>query len=362
VSGPPLRVAFDVTSVISGRTGIARYTTQLSAAIERHGVELCRYAVGRATFALPSGTRHLRVPARVAERWWRAVPSPPIERLVGGADLVHATGMLAPPATRLPLVMTVHDIAALRHEVLHPPRQVRQLRRQIDALARASAILAVSRATADDLADLGVARERIVVAPLGVTLLPEPRPPSEGDRPAGSYLLTVGESSPRKRYDLVLRALALLEGDLELVMAGPPADDEPRLRSLAHRFGLESRVRRVGPVSDTTLAGLYDRALALCFPSVAEGFGLPVLEAMAAGLPVVTSDLPVIRELAGDAAVYVDGQDEQAWTEAIHRIASDDSLRARVSEAGRRRASEFTWERTAARTLEAYRLALEAAS
>ena len=83
---------------------------------------------------------------------------------------------------------------------------------------------------------------------------------------------------------------------------------------------------------------------------------------MAAGLPVVTSDLPVIRELAGDAAVYVDGQDEQAWTEAIHRIASDDSLRARVSEAGRRRASEFTWERTAARTLEAYRLALEAAS
>lgn len=356
----PLRVAFDVTPVISGRTGIARYVTELGAALERDGAELRRFAVGRRSFPLPAGARHVRIPVRFLERWWRGVPWPPVERLAGDSQLIHATGALM-PRTKRPLVVTVHDIAALRYPELHPDRHVRQQRMHFDALDRASAIVTVSRTTADDLAHLGVAPERLVVAPLGVTALPEPTPPSIDEEPAGIYLLTVGETSPRKRYDVLLRALSRLDQRVGLVMAGPPAGDEERLRSLAVALGVARRVRRLGAVTDATLAALYRGATALCFPSVAEGFGLPVLEAMAAGVPVVASDIPVTRELASDAALYVADHDERAWAEAIEGLVSDASLRERLVEAGRKRAAEFTWKRTAAATRDAYLLALGAA-
>jgi glycosyltransferase involved in cell wall biosynthesis len=117
-------------------------------------------------------------------------------------------------------------------------------------------------------------------------------------------------------------------------------------------------VTRLGSVSDSALAALYRDALALCFPSVSEGFGLPVLEAMAAGLPVVAADIPATREVAGDAAVLVPASDVGAWADAIAALASDSAMRERLTIAGRRRGGEFTWERTAKATIEAYRLAL----
>jgi glycosyltransferase involved in cell wall biosynthesis len=352
-------VAFDVTPVISGRTGIARYVTQLGAALERQGTELRRFAIGRRSFELPPQTAHVRVPARVAYAWWRALRWPRIEQLTGTADVLHATGLLVPPTSR-PVVVTVHDIAAVRHPELHPSRHVAQQRSQLHALRRASAIVAVSLTTADDLAQLGIAPERVVVAPLGLTPLPEPAALTERERPPGPFLLAVGETSPRKDYGVILRALPALDPDLGIVLAGPPAGDEMRLRSLIASLGLGTRVRRLGAVSDAVLAGLYRDAAALCFPSIAEGFGLPVLEAMAAGVPVISRDIPVIRELAGDAAVYVEGGDEEAWGEAVKRVLSDGELGQRLVTAGRRRAAEFTWARTATATLGAYRLALGA--
>jgi glycosyltransferase involved in cell wall biosynthesis len=349
-------VAFDVTPVISGRTGIARYVTQLGAALELGGTKLRRFAVGRRAFALPPDTRHVPVPARLVYAWWRALPWPCIEQLAGEADVVHATGLLVPP-TRRPLVVTVHDIAAVRHPELHPARHVAQQRSQLEALDRASAIVTVSRATADDLAQLGIAPERLVVAPLGLTPLPEAAAPHDGQR-AGRFLLSVGETSARKDYAVILRALTGLDPGLGMVLAGPPAGDEQRLRSLIAARGLGSRVTRMGAVSDAVLAGLYRDAAVLCFPSVAEGFGLPVLEAMAAGLPVISRDIPVIRELAGEAAVYVSGADEAGWRDAIERVLSDGELRTELVAAGRLRAAEYTWARTAAATVAAYRLAL----
>jgi glycosyltransferase involved in cell wall biosynthesis len=352
-------VAFDVTPVISGRTGIARYVTQLGAALERDGAELRRFAVGRRSFSLPPGSRHIRVPTRIVEWWWRSAPWPRIEQLVGGAELVHATGLLV-PRTTLPLVATVHDVAAVRHPELHPDRHVEQQRAQLELLERATVIVSVSQTTADDLIHLGVPRERVVVARLGVTPLPEPDSSPLTRRPAGGYLLTVGETSPRKGYPLLLKAFSRVDADVELVIAGPPAGDEQRLHALTGELGLEPRVRRVGAVTDAGLARLYRDAVALCFPSVTEGFGLPVLEAMAAGVPVIARDIPAARELAGDVALLVGGDDPQAWTAAIERVASDPALRETMASAGRARAAEFTWERTAAATLEAYRLALGA--
>ena len=351
----PLRVGFDATPVISGRTGIARYVTQLGLALEQTGVELRRFAVGRRTYRLPPGTRHIRVPTRVVERWWRTVSWPRIEQLLGGAELVHATGLLV-PRTGLPLVVTVHDVAAVRHPELHPSRHVEQQRMQLELLERASVIVAVSQTTADDLAHLGVAPQRLVVARLGATPLPEPSASRVG--PAAGYLLTVGETSPRKGYPVLLEALARARARIDLVIVGPAAGDEERVRSTTAQLGLSGRVHRLGAVTDAELAALYRDAVALCFPSVAEGFGLPVLEAMAAGLPVVASDIPAARELTGDAALLNPGDDPGHWTEAIERIVSDEALRTRLATAGLERAAEFTWGRTAAATLEAYRLAL----
>jgi glycosyltransferase involved in cell wall biosynthesis len=354
VTGP--RAAFDVTPVISGRTGIARYVTELGLALERAGVDLRRFAVGRRTYELPPGSRHIRVPTRIVERWWRTVPWPPIERLLGGADVVHATGLLLPP-TRKPLVVTVHDVAAVRHPELHPARHVEQQRAQLERLGRAAAIVSVSQTTADDLAHLGVSPDRVVVAPLGVTPLPRPAAQPPAGVPESGYLLTVGETSPRKGYPLLLRALSLVP-DLPLVIAGPPAGDEERLHALAGELGLTSRVHRVGAVTDAGLARLYSGALALGFPSFAEGFGLPVLEAMASGVPVLAREIPAARELAGDAAVLIDGEQPDAWAAAIERVRSDGEQRARLAAAGRERAAAYTWDRTAQGTLAAYRLAL----
>jgi glycosyltransferase involved in cell wall biosynthesis len=357
VTGFAPRVAFDVTPVISGGTGIARYVTQLGAALERQDVELRRFAVGRGAFPKPPGTRHLSVPFRLLAPWWRVVRWPTAEQLVGGADLVHATGS-PPAATRRPMVVTVHDVAALRYPELHPLRHVRQQRAQVAVLERAAAIITVSAATADDLVHIGLSPDRLVVARLGFTPLPDPIPPAAVASEKG-FLLTVGETSPRKRLDLLLRALALLGDGSRLVMAGPPAGDEHRLQRLIGELGLAPRVTRLGAVSDAELSWLYGHAAALCFPSVSEGFGLPVLEALALGLPVIASDIPATRELASSAAIYPGSHEADAWGQAIQALLSDRTVRERLSQAGQRRAAEFTWDRTASATLHAYRMALE---
>ncbi len=348
-------VAFDATPVISGSTGVARYVTQLGSALEQSGVELRRFAVGRRSFPLPANTKHVRFPARIVQACWRRSPWPTLERLIGASDLVHATGVLM-PRTRRPLVVTVHDVVPLRHPELFPARQVEQQRSQVDALDLATIIITVSAATADDLLHLGIPQEKLVIAPLGASPLSEAT--SSADRSHPGYLLTVGESAPHKGYELLLRALSRLADGTRLVMVGPPASDDQRLRALASDLGVAARVSFLGAVTDSVLAGLYADALALCFPSLAEGFGLPVLEAMTAGIPVVASDIPATRELAGGAAMYVGSRDGGAWADALEALALDSRLRAALSRQGRERAKAFTWERTAAATLDAYRLAL----
>lgn len=352
-----LRVAFDLTPVISGRTGIARYAEQLMGALREDQVALAPFAVGRSSFPVPRGTRHVRLPARILATWWQMIPWPTIERLAGPADLVHATGLFL-PATRLPLVVTVHDLGALRHPAVHPARQRGQQQALLERLRGAAAILAVSAVAADELAEFGIDRRRVVVAPLGLTPLPSPDGGPGIELPSRDFLLTVGETAGRKRYEVLLEALAGLSPELELVMVGPPGADEQRLERRKAELGLADRVHRLGRVSDAALAVLYQRAIALCFPSITEGFGLPVLEAMAAGTPILASDIPAVREVAGPVARYPTGEHAAAWAEAIEALLGSPSARSDMADAGRARASEFTWERTAEATLEAYRLAL----
>jgi glycosyltransferase involved in cell wall biosynthesis len=360
MSHRPLCVAMDATPVISGRTGAARYVNALSAALERLGIDVQRFAIGRAPIPAPADVRRVRVPLRVVHRWWRTVSWPKAETLIGTADVVHATGLTVPP-TRVPLVVTVHDIAALDHPNLHPARQVREVAAQVAALDRAAVVIASSQATADRLVARGVDNDRITVVPLGLTPSPEAPVGTHGQPVRGPYLLAVGETSSRKGYLTLLLALARTGTDGPLcVIAGPAGGDEPRIRRAIDELQLQDRVVRLGPVDDGTLAGLYRGALALCFPSVAEGFGLPVLEALGAGVPVIASDLPVLREVGGDAVLFVPVGDDEALANAFDAV-SDSRLRTRLAADGRDRAAAFTWDRTAEGTINAYRRALATA-
>ncbi len=352
----PLRVAFDVTPELVGATGVARYSRELGRALDRRAdCELRRIAIGRRTEALPPQTSHLRVPLRVAQAAWRAFGIPRAESLVGAVDLVHSLDLMAPP-TRLPLVVTVHDVVALELSHFHPRRAVELQRRRLASLSRASVVVCDSQSTADELVARGVEPARISVVYLGLTRLPTPVDPPLPPEP---FVLAVGTLEPRKGHDLLLRAFAATGIHRHrLVFAGPPVGRSQGLAELASELGIGERLTILGVVDDAVLAGLYRDASALCMPSLAEGFGLPVLEAMSFGVPVVASDLAVLREVTGDSAVLVAPGSADALARALERVLTEDALAARLRSEGRARAARFTWEATARKTVAAYRRAV----
>lgn len=355
------RVALDVTPELVGATGVARYSRELGRALDqREDCQVIRFAIGRRTQPRPIGVRHLPVPLRAIHSVWRILPRPRVEDLTGSVDVVHSLDLVAPP-TRRPLVVTVHDLAAVELPELHPPRTVRIQRQRLAELGRAAAIVADSRSTADALARHGVARDRLHVAPLGLTPLPSPRDPPV---PAGPFVLAVGTLEPRKAHELLIRAFAAAAAaaaavaETRLVLAGPTAGRSEELRDLSVRLGVGDRLTILGAVDDGVLSGLYHRASLLCLPSLSEGFGLPVLEAMSVGLPALASDIPVVREVAGDAAVRFPPGDVEGLSAALVRVLGDQGLQAELRRRGPIRAAAFTWEATAAATVRAYECAL----
>jgi glycosyltransferase involved in cell wall biosynthesis len=357
-----VRVAFDVTALLNGDTGVARYVRELGAATEHLDVDLARFAIGRGEHRdqLPPGTRTTRLPLRVVHRSWALSGPPSAERMARGCDVVH-TPDLVPPPTRRPVVLTVHDLVAMERPDLHPERSVDEQQRQLRAAReRASVVVCVSQATADSVIDHGVDRDRVVVVPNGVTALPEPNPSAAPERP---FLLAVGSLTPRKGLETLVAAFAHadLPDDLVLVLAGPDGWAADRVREAVRRAAPPGRVRLAGRVTDAQLAALYERCVAVCVPSVAEGFGLPVLEAAAAGAPVVASDIPVFRELQDAVAAFAPPGDIDAWAGALERVVGDPESRARGASRARATADDHTWARTAELTVAAYARALESA-
>ena len=350
-----MRVIIDSSAQLAGTTGVARYAHELTRALPSAGADVVRVAIGRAIAPVPPGVRHVPVPLRVARAWWSVVSWPPIERLAGRADLVHVLDM-APPPTRLPLVMTIHDLVALERPDLHHPRTVAQQYDQLAAAHRAAGVIADSQATADALIARGIPARRITVAPLGLTEHRATGPPE----PDGATVLAVGGLERRKGFDVLLRALARPElVDARAVVVGPDHGQAAELRALAAELRIPDRVHFPGRVDDAALWRLYRDATVLCAPSHAEGFGLPILEAMGAGLPVVATDLPVFRELTDGAAVLVPVDDPAALATAIERLLVDPVARADAARAGHERAAGFTWAATAAATVAAYERVLD---
>jgi glycosyltransferase involved in cell wall biosynthesis len=349
--------------------GIGRYVRALAGHLpevaRREGGRV-RWLVGRhppqrlvAAGLDPEVTVALRVPGRVATRTWVDLRWPGLPAgLLGAVDVVHATSAAIPPAGGRPLVVTVHDLG-FRHYPEAYPAAGRRFHERSAAIAvtEAARVLVPSAATGRDLTDqYGLESGRVVVTPLGAEL--PPYDPAAARRllaelgVAGPFLLAVGTLEPRKNLPRLLAAFASAADELpdhHLVVAGPVGWG-PALRPTYDSV----RVKLAGPVDDAMLHGLYAMADGLAYPSLYEGFGLPVVEAMLHGTPVLTSDRSSLPEVAGDAALLVDPLDEGAIAKGLVRLVDDAALRARLARAGRARAAHFTWPATAAATWAAY--------
>jgi glycosyltransferase involved in cell wall biosynthesis len=276
-------------------------------------------------------------------------------------DLVHAPTLLVPPRRDRPLVVTLHDAVPWTHPETLTQRGVAWHRRMgARVAATADLVIVPTAAVAEAVApflDLG---DRVRVVPEGADTLAVP--PDAADRRAAlgvpsEYLFSLATLEPRKGLDVALSALAEAAApDLPLVVAGQPGWGGVDPDATAASLGLAAdRVRVLGRVSDADLAAVFCGAVALVAPSRAEGFGLPVAEAMALGVPVVCSDAPALVEVTAGAALTVPVDDPVALAEALAAVASDEGLRTRLANAGRARAADLTWDAAARRTWDVYR-------
>jgi len=256
-----------------------------------------------------------------------------------------------PPGYRGRSVVTVHDLSFERHPELMPLHDRLLFRTLVPrSVARADRVVAVSEWTKRDLVErYGVAEEKVVVTPNGVDEVFRPNGAAPKRPP---YALFVGAIQPRKDPLTALEALALLDDDLGLVVVGPEKRGADEVRTAVQRLGLDTRVDFAGHVELDELAALYRGAACLVFPSRYEGFGLPVLEAMASGTPVVAAATGALPEIAGNAAVLVEPGDPAALAGGIEQALAD---RKRLVAAGLERAGLFKWAETARRTLDVYR-------
>lgn len=353
-----MRVALDWTPLLDPPTGVGRYTAQLGAALEAHGVELTRYAISRGAGRSEASARW-RVPTKIVQASWRKFGRPSIERLVGAVDVVHAPNFVLPVTGDIPGVVTVHDLSFLSETAFAGGHRLRDLVPW--SVERAARVLVPSAAVKAELHDYvpGVPDERIVVTHEGVSQVFYGATPLPDSTLAGMgirrpYALAVGTIEPRKNLPRLLDAWRRARpAEWTLVVAGPEGWG-PRLPETPG-------VTLVGWVGDETLPGLLAAAELFCYPSLYEGFGLPPLEAMAAGAPALVGAYPAAAETVGDAAELVDPLDVDAIAGALDRLTSDETLRRSYALAGKARAASFTWERTAAATLAAYRATLERA-
>lgn len=332
------------------------------AAWSRHGLN------GKKRLVEQYGVRFLPWGRRLTPLVWSLLDWPPIERWMGDAvDLVHAVSLGYPIATRKPYVVTVHDIGPLTHPEFFTNTWPWIMKKSLkQALKRADALICVSHATAAELTgyvgdSLG---DRIRVAQEGVsTEFFKPADPtallSMTDLPPNEtpFILATGKISPRKNVPRIIRALSKIADAVphHLVLVGGDGWDTGQVLEEIRKSGIEKRVHMPGYVDDDQLRALYSCAELYVHPSLYEGFGLTILEAMAAGCPVVTSNTSSLPEVAGDAAILVDPCDTDEIAEAIRAVCMDASIAGELRQRGWARAKSFTWDRCARKVADVYK-------
>lgn len=357
----PLWVGLDVTPLAGPITGVGRYVQHLVEEFDRRDdvrvVGTAWTLRGRRPLRDRPGVNLARrpAPARLLHQAWGRADLPRGEWLTGRVDVLHGTNFVLPP-TRRAGVVTLHDLTYVRYPQLVAPASRRYAELVPRALRRGAHVVTVSRAVADEVAETyRLPPERITVTPLGVDpAWAEPAGPPLPGLPA-EYVLAVGTLEPRKGLDVLLAAYRELPAAPPLVLVGAAGWGEAL--DAAHLD--PSRVIRPGYLTDEQVRAAVAHATLLAFPSRYEGFGLPPLEALAAGTPVVASDLPVTREVLGRHASYAPAGDAPALAAALaDALAHPPGAADRA--AAREYAATFTWSRCADRTVDAYRQALAA--
>ena len=359
------RIAIDYTPACQQGGGIGRYVRELTAALAAPGseIEYRLFTAGACQQRPLLPANFLWRPTPIAPRWltriWHRARIPlPAEVFTGRIDLFHATDFALPPtlpATRT--LLTVHDLSFVRVPQAASPPLRAYLNRVVPRSVRmADHILADSQATKDDLgAVYGVKADKITVLLSGV----DSRFQRVADRDVlrrvrakygltdCPYMLSVGTVQPRKNYSRVIRALASLRQqgyDLHYVVAGGKGWLEDEMHQTIRETGLGGFVHLPGFVDDDDLPGLYSAARLLVMPSLYEGFGLPVLEAMACGTPVIASNLSSLPEIVGQAGLLVNPRDVDEIAAAVVRLESDSRYRDALVAAGYEQAGKFTWK------------------
>ena len=331
------------------------------------GVEIVALG-GADSGALPPGVGHVSEPPHPPTNLGWTLVGLPRAASRAKVDVLHAPAYTAPLWSRAPVVLTIHDVSYALHPEWYPYRRGWMRRAFYRSSAHAaSQIVTVSNFSAREIARAyDIPLDRITIAPLGVDRGFSPGERDSLDLPAGvatPFVLHVGDLHERRNLGIALEAVIEARrhfgasSTLSLVLAGVDRGVTEGLRAIASNAGVSDALVHLGTVSEERLRALYRSATAVVYPSLYEGFGLPVLEAMASGTPVIASHAASIPEVLGNAGVLLDPLDVRGWTDAIVAIVNDEPLRARLREAGLARAGEFTWARTARITLEVYRRA-----
>jgi glycosyltransferase involved in cell wall biosynthesis len=378
----PLRVGLNLTFLRERAGGAGRYARELPGALleaepdtEIHVFVARDAPADLRTEPWAQAVRWVRCPFDLGDDRARLAlqfTALPLLAAARRLDVLHSPANLGPAIVPgVASVISLLDVIWLRapHEWGGSPGWQRSLRRMVGhELRHADRVLAISRAGAEEIAQaFAVAPERIHVTPLGVRA-PTATPASEravraelalGD---ARVVLCVAQKHPYKNLHRLVRALPELEDDVVLELPGFPTSHEQELRALSAELGVAGRVRLPAWLSEESLAGLYALSSAFVLPSLVEGFGLPVLEAMLRDVPVACSNASSLPEVAGDAALLFDPERQDEVTGAIRRLLDDPALAERLVARGRDRAAGFTWERTGAASLSGYRQAMASRS
>ncbi|MHB1347947.1 MAG: glycosyltransferase family 4 protein, partial [Candidatus Humimicrobiaceae bacterium] len=292
------------------------------------------------------------------------------EKMLGDVDIIHSTAYAVPELFKAKLVVTIHDLSFLLFPDMHTEGNVRLLIKNLIYInSRPNKIICDSEQTKKDLIRFfHVPEEKIKVIYLGVDHIFSDSVSEEKkdtvlarhDLIGIDYILTVASIEPRKNFERIIKVFSEIiknerYSDLYLVCAGGAGWKNENIHELVQERGLENKVRFLGYVEEEDLPAVYNAAKFFMYPSLYEGFGLPVLEAMASKVPVLTSNASSLPEVAGDAALMIDPCDEKQIYDASLRMLEDESLRKELQSKGVQRANLFTWENTAFQTLEVYK-------
>lgn len=375
-------IGIDYTPAYEQGGGIGRYVRELVAALSRlDTASPYRLFVSGAQQDMlpdPPGANFSWKPTRLSPKWlarlwYRARLPLPVETFIGAVNLFHATDFVLPPTLpQTRTLLTVHDLSFVRVPEAASPGLKAYLDQVVPRSVRlADHILADSQATKDDLVDLyQTPPDKITVLLSGVdarfrpildanVLLTTRRQYKIGTAP---YIFSVGTVQPRKNYSRLIHALAQLRSggcDVHLVIAGGRGWLEDPIYATIQNTGMSEYVHFIGFADEADLPALYSGAVCMAFPSLYEGFGLPVLEAMACGTPVITSNVSSLPEVAGDAALTINPYDLDELTNALRRLLDDETLRQTLTTRGLQRAKHFTWEVSARHLQEVYGFLLQ---